>query len=92
MEAYLNFGAIGGAMAFVILGAAIQWLYLRMRLRGTIMATALYLATMSSLVLWMRNTVVLVPRTVLWTVLLAAVVERLVSRRGGRVTWRAPMV
>jgi hypothetical protein len=71
MEAYVNFGVVGGALTFLAVGAAYRWVYERFLARPNLMRTVILFASVVCLMLWMRNTSQLVPRLFMWPILAA---------------------
>jgi hypothetical protein len=84
MEAYVNFGFVGGLLSFAVLGVCFRMLYERFLRRPDLLRSALFLASASALMLWVRNTSYAVPRTMLWTLGLAWLLQRILSRRAAQ--------
>lgn len=74
MEAYLNFGFLGGAVFFVFLGYGYRVLYERVLCKPTFLRIAVFLGFTAGLVLWMRNTANVFYRPFVWTFLAAWII------------------
>lgn len=77
MESYLNFGFFAGSALFTVFGFVLKRVYLSFIGKRTMLWAVAYFSLISSLVLWMRNTSAVVPRTVLWALLIVYVVKRI---------------
>jgi hypothetical protein len=69
MEAYVNFGFIGGVISFLFLGGFYRFLYERFLARPNFVRTVLLLASISALMIWMRNTSLVYTRTFVWAMI-----------------------
>jgi len=81
MEAYLNFGFIGGIVFFGFLGYIYRILYERILSRPTFLRIALFLGFTAGLTLWIRNTANTFYRPFVWTFLIAWIVYWLSNGR-----------
>lgn len=70
MESYGNFGGIGSIFFFIFLGCLSGYLYNRYRFSGNLIYAVAYVALVSSLCLWMRNSSSVVFRTVIWSIVI----------------------
>ena len=71
MEAYMNFGFIGGVLFFALIGYCYRWLYERVLSCPNFMKIVTFLGVTAGLTLWMRNTMGLFVRPAVWTVIFA---------------------
>ncbi|MCU4420505.1 O-antigen polymerase [Acinetobacter lwoffii] len=71
MESYGNFGSIGSIFFFISLGSISGYLYNKYRFSGSLIYAVAYVAFVSSLCLWMRNSSSVVFRTVIWAILIS---------------------
>jgi hypothetical protein len=81
MEAYVNFGFIGGILFFGLLGAVYRTLYERFLARPSFLRAVLLFALFSATMLWVRNTSYLVARTMLWALLTAWTLQQLYAQQ-----------
>jgi oligosaccharide repeat unit polymerase len=77
MEAYMNFGVIGGIFFFILLGKFCRTLYERFLVKPDFLRTVMVLAFTSSFMLWTRNTFITGIRSLAWTFLLAWILQLL---------------
>jgi len=77
MEAYMNFGFIGGILFFVFVGLCYRSIYERFLIRPDFMRTVLVLAATGVLVIWIRNTMDIGARTLVWSLLAAWIIKSL---------------
>lgn len=81
MEAYVNFGFIGGAVSFVILGMFYRLLYERFLAKPTFIRTVILFCSVSVLVLWIRNTSNTFSRTIVWSIIAAWLMQLILGNR-----------
>jgi len=77
MEAYVNFGFIGGVITFILLGAFYRYLYEKFLDQPNFVRSVLLFVTCAALILWMRNTLAMYIRPFVWGLLAALFVNRL---------------
>lgn len=70
MESYGNFGVLGSIPFFIFLGALSGYLYKKYCYSSSLIYAISYVALVSSLCLWMRNSSNVVFRTVIWAILI----------------------
>jgi hypothetical protein len=75
MEAYVNFGFLGGALWFIVVGLLYRILYERFLARPNFLRAVLLLAGIVCLMLWVRNSSALVPRLLMWPLLAAWILQ-----------------
>ena len=75
MEAYVNFGFLGGIVWFVGVGALYRIVYERFLARPNLIRAVLLFAAIVCLMLWVRNTSVLIPRLLLWPLATAWILQ-----------------
>lgn len=83
MEAYGNFGFIGGTMFFIFVGALTAKLYNKYRFKGDVYNVVIYLVFLGALVLWMRANSNFLFRILVWSLIITSIV-----RFFQRITWR----
>jgi hypothetical protein len=69
METYMQFGFIGGIVFFAALGVVYRRLYERFLKKQSFSRTVILFISVTVLVFWIRNTIFVVTRTVIWTLL-----------------------
>ena len=79
MEAYMNFGFMGGIIFFIFLGMFYRFIYERFLARPDFLRTVLVLAVTSAIMLWTRNTFNQAIRPLVWPCLMALVLQSLFS-------------
>jgi oligosaccharide repeat unit polymerase len=89
MEAYMNFGVLGGIFSFLLLGGGYRVLYELFLTRPCFLTTTVLLAAMSGLIIWTRNTSSMYTRTVVWAVITAWIIQMLC--RNERTTENLPV-
>jgi oligosaccharide repeat unit polymerase len=77
MEAYLNFGFWFGSLFFFFLGRIVKISYRSFLHYPSVINGSLYFSLMSVLVLWMRNTSSVAFRTIIWTMLITFIVQKI---------------
>ena len=75
MEAYVNFGFLGGIVWFVGVGALYRIAYERFLARPNLIRAVLLFAAIVCLMLWVRNSSMLVPRLLLWPLVTAWILQ-----------------
>jgi len=85
MEAYVNFGYVGGILSFALLGVCFRALYERFLRRPDLLRIVLFFAANSSIMLWVRNTSFVMPRTMLWALGAAWLIQTFFKRPAGAV-------
>jgi hypothetical protein len=75
MEAFVNFGFVGGIAWFVVVGALYRVVYERFLARPNLLRAVLLLAAIVCLMLWVRNSSMHVPRLLVWPLLTAWILQ-----------------
>ncbi len=83
MEAYLNFGIVGGAALLAAIGVVMRRIYDKALAAPTFLRVCLLLVAVTGLAMWTRNYSHHFLRPVAWTVFVAWVVHALFAGAGG---------
>lgn len=87
MEAYMNFGCVGGIIFFTFLGAIYRYIYEKFLAKPNFLRTVLILALTSSFTLWMRNTVKQSIRALVWSFIVALIIQVMFTEKGTSIQY-----